>query len=161
MSFGFSVDDFLVTALLIKDIICCLQANGGAASEYQELVRELHDLQQALNAIERLQGNPNQASTVDGLKIAGLNCQSVLDNFRAKLKKFEAGLEAGCSRGKLRDGAAKIKWQLTMQKDVEDLRAYLSVHSSSMNMMLSIAGLLVKPWPPKIACPGGHLLLKL
>src|SRR6266496_5820976 len=150
MSFGFSVDDFLVTALLIKDIICCLQANGGAASEYQELVRELHDLQQALNAIERLQGNPNQASTVDGLKIAGLNCQSVLDNFRAKLKKFEAGLEAGCSRGKLRDGAAKIKWQLTMQKDVEDLRAYLSVHSSSMNMMLSIAGLLVKPWPPKI-----------
>ena len=141
MSFGFSMGDFVATALLIKDIICCLQASGGAASEYQELVCELHGLQQALDTIERLQGNSNQAFTIDGLKIVALNCQSVLDNFRAKLKKFEVGLEAGCSRGKLRDGAAKIKWHLTMQKDVEDLRAYLSVHTSSLNMMLSIAGL--------------------
>ena len=72
MSFGFSVGDFLAATLLIKDISCWLQASGGAASEYQELVRELHGLQQALNTIERLQGNPNQASTVDGLKIAAL-----------------------------------------------------------------------------------------
>lgn len=45
MSFGFSVGDFVAAATLVKDIIVCLKDSGGSASEYQELMDELHGLQ--------------------------------------------------------------------------------------------------------------------
>jgi hypothetical protein len=44
MSFGFSVGDFLSAGILITEIIRSLKSADGAASDYQELVRELHGL---------------------------------------------------------------------------------------------------------------------
>jgi hypothetical protein len=88
MSFGFSVGDFIATGLLIKDIICSLKASGGATSEFQELIRELDGLQKVLDMIEGLDGTSGQSFVIDGLKIAALNCQFVLDGFRTKLKKY-------------------------------------------------------------------------
>lgn len=142
MSFGISAGEFLTAGLLIKDIVRSLKDSGGALSEYQELVRELHGLQHALNVIEHLQCLPEQTPMVDGLKVAPLNCQFVLDNFATKLKKYEASLDVGRSRGRLIDGATKMKWSLTMKTDVQELRAYLSAHTSSLNMRLTVAGLL-------------------
>lgn len=118
MSFGISAGDFLTAGLPIKDIVRSLKDSGGALSEYQELVRELHGLQHALNVIEHLQCLPEQTPMVDGLKVAALNCQFVLDNFATKLKKYEASLDVGRSRGRLIDGATKMKWSLTMKTDV-------------------------------------------
>lgn len=141
MSFGFSVGDFVTIGILISDIVRSLQTIGGAASEYQELVCELRGLRSVLDIIAQLKGASHQISTIDGLKLAALNCQFVLDDFRTKLRKYKASLEAGSSKGVLRDGAAKIRWSLMMKKDVQDLRAYLSGHTSSLNMRLSIAGL--------------------
>jgi hypothetical protein len=141
MSFGFSVGDFIATGLLIKDIICSLKASGGATSEFQELIRELDGLQKVLDMIEGLDGTSGQSFVIDGLKIAALNCQFVLDGFRTKLKKYEAGLGQARSAGRLKDGATKIKWTLMMKKDVQDLRAYLSGHTSSLNLRLSLAGM--------------------
>ncbi|MCJ1422765.1 hypothetical protein MMC29_000645 [Sticta canariensis] len=141
MSFGFSAGDFMTAGLLIKDIIRSLKDSGGALSEYQELDRELHGLQRALDVIEHLQCLPEQAPMVNGLKVAALNCQFVLDNFATKLKKYEASLDVGRSRGRLVDGATKLKWSLMIKTDVQELRAYLSAHTSSLNMRLTIAGL--------------------
>lgn len=78
---------------------------------------------------------------VNGLKVAALNCQFVLDNFATKLKKYEASLDVGRSRGRLLDGATKLKWSWMIKMDVQELRAYLSAHTSSLNMRLTIAGL--------------------
>lgn len=142
MSFGFSAGDFMTAGLLIKDIVRSLKDRGGALSEYQELVRELHGLQHALDIIEHLQCLPDQAPMVNGLKAAALNCQFVLDNFATKLKKYGASLDVGRSRGRLLDGTRKVKWSLMMKTDVEELRAYLSAHTSSLNMRLTIASLL-------------------
>lgn len=58
MSFGFSVGDFLAAGALITDIVTCLKDSGGAASQYQELMRELDGLQMALNKIEHLKETP-------------------------------------------------------------------------------------------------------
>lgn len=141
MSFGFSVGDFLSVGALIANIIGSLKSTGGAVSEYQELVRELHGLQRTLDIIEHLKGTPHQETTINGLKVAALNCQFVLDEFAATLRKYEASLEPGRSRGKFMDATAKIRWTLTMKKDVQDLRGYLAGHTNSLNMRLSIAGL--------------------
>jgi hypothetical protein len=54
MSFEFSLGDFLTTGTMIKDIVICLNDSGGSASEYQELMDELHGLQLVLDKIEHL-----------------------------------------------------------------------------------------------------------
>ena len=55
MSFGFAVGDFLAAVTLIKDIVVCLRDSGGSASEYQELMDELHGLQIVLDKIDHLE----------------------------------------------------------------------------------------------------------
>jgi hypothetical protein len=55
MSFGFSVGDFLAAASLISNIVSCLQTSGGSASEYQEILNELHGLRLVLSKIKHLE----------------------------------------------------------------------------------------------------------
>jgi hypothetical protein len=47
MSFGFSAGDFLAAISLVNEIVTCLKASGGSASEYQELMLELDGLRLA------------------------------------------------------------------------------------------------------------------
>jgi hypothetical protein len=141
MSFGFSVGDFLSAAILIKDIVICLKASGGSASEYQELMRELDGFQSALTGIEHLKASPEQTPTVNGIKVAALNCRYILRDFLTKLETYEKSLAAGKTRGWAVDSTKKIKYELAMKAEVQNLRTYLMMHMSSLNMRLLTEGL--------------------
>src|SRR5436305_14460160 len=112
MSLGFSADHFLSAAILIKDIVICLKASGGSASEYQELMRELDGLQSALTAIEHLKASPEQTPMVNGIKVAALNCQYILRDFSTKLETYEKSLATGKTRGWAVDSKKKIQYEL-------------------------------------------------
>jgi hypothetical protein len=144
MSFGFSVGDFLAISQLITHIMSSLKASGGSASDYQELQLELLGLQLVLHKVEHLKGSPTQAPAINGIKVAALNCQFVLESFAEKLKKYEGSLEFGHSRGWVVDTAKKIKWEMAMKREVQDLRAYLLAHTSTLNMRISTEGLHVR-----------------
>jgi hypothetical protein len=141
MSFGFSVGDFLNTANLIKNIVTCLKASGGSASEYQELMRELDGLQSALEGIEHLKASPEQTPTVNGIKVAALNCQYILRDFSTKLEAYEKSLAIGKTCGWVVDSKKKIEYGLAMKVDVQNLRTYLMMHTSSLNTRLLTEGL--------------------
>jgi hypothetical protein len=141
MSFGFSVGDFITTISLINDIVTCLKASGGSASEYQELMLELDGLRLALTKIEHLEGGVEQTPAINSIKVAALNCKFVLDSFLTKLKTYGKSLEHGKTRGWAVDSAKKVKWELAMKNDVQELRTYLMMHTSSLNMRLSTEGL--------------------
>ena len=141
MSFGFSVGDFLAAITLINDIVICLKASGGSASEYQELMLELDGLRLALTRIEHLKGSAKQTPAINSIKVAALNCKFVLDSFLTKLKTYDKSLEYGKTRGWAIDSAKKIKWELAMKTDVQELRTYLMMHASSLNIRLSTEGL--------------------
>jgi hypothetical protein len=141
MSFGFSVGDFLCATILIKNIVKCLKGSGGSASEYQELMRELDGLQSALTRIEHLNASPEQTPTVNGIKVAALNCRYVLRDFLTKLETYEKSLATGKTRGRAVDSMNKIKYELDMKQEVQSLRSYLMVHTSYLNMMLLTEGL--------------------
>ena len=138
MSFSFSVGDFIAVATLIKDIVVCLKDSGGSASEYQELMDELHGLLLVLDKIEHLEG---QTEAITSIKVAALNCNFVLQDFRRKLEPYDKSLERGKTRGWIKDSTRKVRWELTMKTEVQNLRAYLLAHTSSLNMRLSIDGL--------------------
>jgi hypothetical protein len=141
MSFGFSVGDFLAAASVIKDIVQCLKGSGGSASEYQELMLELDGLQNALTKIEHLKGSAERTPTINGIKVAALNCLYVLRNFLENLKEYEKSLAYGETRGLVVDSTKKVKYELAMKTEVQNLRAYLTMHTGSLNLRLSTEGL--------------------
>ncbi len=143
MSFGFSVGDFLTAGKLISDIVTSLRA--ASIAEYRELICELHGLQRALHEIEHLKCISSQEAAVNGIKVAALMCQYPLDEFSAKLKKFERlGFNGGKTHSRLeimKIWTRKLQWGFCMKEEVEKLRTYIVVHVGSLNMRLITQGL--------------------
>ena len=151
MSFGFSAGDFFAAATLIKDIAVCLKESGGSASEYQELMLELDNVRLALDKIEHLNVSEERQLATNAIKVAALNCQYVLRDSLTKLRKYkvlEHGKDGG---GWFRSSAKKVQWELAMKKDVQDLRAYLTAHTNSLNIRLVTEGLYETPTQTKTA----------
>ena len=143
MAFGFSVGDFLTAGRLISDIVTSLRA--ASIAEYRELICELHGLQRALHEIEHLKCTPSQETAVNGIKAAASSCRYPLDDFGAKLKRFERlGVDGGKTRSRLETmklWTTKLRWGFCMKEEVEKLRTYIVVHDGSLNMMLITQGL--------------------
>ena len=109
--FGYSVGDFLTVGKLVADIVASLRT--ASIVEYRELISELHGLQRALHEIEHLKSTSSQVAAVNAIKVAALTCQYPLDDFSAKLKKFES-LEV--DRGKPRSRLETMKhWTKKLQ----------------------------------------------
>lgn len=153
MSFGFSAGDFIAVGKLIADVISSLQA-GGSRSDYQELVRELDSLQRALEAIENLQCTPGKPKSFETLKSAALSCRHPLEEFKTKIEKYRhnlglepARLDSVAKKRRLKwldtakDVGHKIKWQLRMKKEAQNLRTYLMLHQGNLNMQLGVLGM--------------------
>jgi hypothetical protein len=141
MSFGFGVGDFIAVSVLIKGIVSSLKACGGSASAYQEVQLELSGLQSALTRIEHLKGISAQTPAINAIKVAALNSQHMLQEFRDRLQKYKTGLERGMSRGRMMDSTKKIQWVLSMKSEVQEFRTYLVAHTDSLNMRLIVEGL--------------------
>ena len=140
MSFGFSAGDFLATARLVNDLVRALRSSS--VSEFRELAVELENVQRALYDIEHLQPLSGQESTVNGIKIAALLCKHPLDEFAAKLKKYDALGQYGLTgKDQIRKCRLKLSWGLTMEEEVQRIRTILSAHMASLNVRLSTLGL--------------------
>ena len=141
MSFGFSVGDFISVTLLIKEIVSALHDSSSA--EYRELVDELKLLQQALHEIEHLEAPPGQESMVNAIRFAALICQTPLDEFARKLKKYDILAKSDSLRRRevAKSWGRKVQWSVSMKDEVQKLRAYLAVHLGSLNVQLSTLGL--------------------
>ena len=55
---------------------------------------ELQGLQSGLDRIRELEGSGVQQLHVNGIKLAALNCQSILQDFLSKIRKYDASLRA-------------------------------------------------------------------
>jgi hypothetical protein len=141
MSFGFSVGDFVSIGLLIKEIASAL--NGSSSAEYRELINELQLLQQTLHEIEDLEGLPGQENVISAVKFAAVMCQTPLNEFASKLRKYDILAESDLKRNSevAKSWGRKVQWNVSMKDEVQKLRAYLGVHLGSLNLRLSILGL--------------------
>lgn len=142
MSFGFSVGDFIAVGTIIADIISSLQEAGGSKSEYQELVRELESLQHALRHLDKLQ--PSSSSTnVDSIKYAALSCRRPLEEFLAKIKRFDKSLGVWGKQGPIKSAAGKLRWSFGQEDEIRKLQSYLNIHVGTINILLAEHGLEV------------------
>ena len=141
MSFGFSVGDFVASALLIKDIVSALGTSS--VSEFQELQLELYALQRALDEVEHLKLADGEEAVINAVKVAALMCQHPLSEFAIKLRQFEdlGGDSIVSRKSKRRLYTLRLRWGFTMEEEVQKLRAYLIAHVGSLNMRLTTLGL--------------------
>jgi hypothetical protein len=142
MPFGIGVGDFIVAAQLIDKIIHGLRTAHGAVSQYQELERELFGFQRALRQIKHLQVSEEHKPALDALKCVALGSQHVLEEFLAKLEKYNQSLGIGNTLSKAKNLKRKIQWVLPgMEAEVRDLRVIIAAHVGGLNMRQITLGL--------------------
>lgn len=140
MSFGFSVGDFLAVGKLVTDIVSCLKDSGGSRTDYQDLVRELECLQAVLIHLDKLiaTGTPHDLTAI---KYAALSCGRPLEEFLARIRKYERSLGIWSKGNPIKGVIDKISFPLAHRDEVQRLQAYLSVHVGMINILLAEYGL--------------------
>ena len=138
MSFGYSVGDCLTAILFIKEIVVSLSKSHGSAAEFQELAKELTNLQYTLDVIKALPEDGESQDSIRAIKHTAIDCQAVLEEYAKRLAKYRKSLGNGESDGKVKDVVKKVRWTLSMKQDVQTLRAYLANHVATVNAQLGI-----------------------
>lgn len=122
---------------MIKKISRALRNSGGASSEYQGAVVELENLQRTLQhlaSIKPTEGNINHVNAIRGMALA---CQLPLQDFRAKLSKYEASLGPWASHSFLRNATRKAQWATAFSDDVKQLRALVAAKQITISLLLA------------------------
>lgn len=144
VTFG-SVGDIISVSLLIKDFVKCLDESRGSSAEYQAVTRELWSLDHALLEVESLLRSCKLSVEFSGLcttaNLCAEQCRKCIVDFRDKTKRYQRALQGESKRRLLRDTAAKVRWQVSAKDDLAKFRAEITMHWSSMNMVLVTAGM--------------------
>lgn len=150
--FGFSFGDFVAGVGLVRDIIDALQTSSTSTTRYQGLISELFALERALLEVKKLRFDDERLpqdsrlaveALISGLQRTAIECQGTIDKLLAKVKKYEGHLSSNGSGSKWKDALRKVQWALLTDKDLEESRAEIRGHSSSINMLLMIVQLYV------------------
>jgi len=140
MSFGFSIGDFLAVGKLVADIVSCLQDSGASQTEYRDLMRELKCLQTALVHLDKLT-TAEPSRELDSIKYAALSSRRPLEEFLARIRKYDKSLGEGSKSNSIKGAVDKIKFPLCHGDEIRKLQAYLSVHIGTINILLAEHGL--------------------
>lgn len=135
-AFGFSAGDLVAGINLIKDLIKALEDGAGASAEYRGLINELYTLEVALQQAKRLKLEDSQRPQRIALEQAAVQCQQSIDGFLTKIDKFQPSLRAGGSSRPWKDRFRKVQWALYHKDDINQFRAEIAGHASSINMLL-------------------------
>ena len=135
-TFGFSVGDFISGINIVRDLIKALEDSTGSSSEYRNLITELYSLERALIEVRHLTLDESQHAQSVALKQAAAQCQDTIDAFLQKIQKFQPPLRTGGSGSKWRDRLRKIEWVLYKKEDIQNFRAQVKGHTTSIDILL-------------------------
>ena len=134
--FGFSVGDFVAGIGLIRDVVDALQTTSASTTRYQGLIKELFSLERALLEVKALKFDEINPPQLDALRCAATQFQGTIDSLLKKVKKYQPSLTAKGSGVRWKDVLRKVQWALLTESDLEQFRAEISGHTSSIIMLL-------------------------
>lgn len=142
-TFG-SVGDFIAIGLLIKDVVCALDDARGSSKQYQDTIKSLDSLRNALDQVQRAVRASNCHDALPELDEAitslVVDIKSCLDEFLGRLRKYEKSLGPCGSGNCAKDFARKIHWKLG-EKDVAAFHADVDRHTRSLQLLLDTTAL--------------------
>jgi hypothetical protein len=123
-------------AELCTKVAKALKETGGASSEYQNVIFELHGLQNALARLAALEPTESNISHVNAIRGMALACRLPLQDFLSRVEKYEStmGPMAPIS---MRGAGKKAKWAVFMIEEVKRIRAVISAKVISINLLLA------------------------
>jgi hypothetical protein len=136
--FRFSAGDFVSALSLVATVIDALRESGDSSSEYRALVTQLHTLESALLRVKTLEiDDSQQRDFVIALQQAAAQCQTTIDSFWQRIRKYQPHLGEGRSGSRVRDGWMKIKWAMCKRDDLVKFKMDLVGHTESIEMLLT------------------------
>lgn len=143
VTFG-SVGDIITVALLIKDLIKCIDDSRGSSAEYQAVIRELWSLDRALLEVELLLLSSQRSKELDAIQGTALHiakqCDSCIKTFRDHIKKYQNSLQRQSSGTFVKNAARKVIWHTSEKEPLARFRAEIIAHCLSINMLVASAG---------------------
>ncbi|KAF2731099.1 hypothetical protein EJ04DRAFT_514787, partial [Polyplosphaeria fusca] len=117
--FGFSLGDFLAVGKLIQQVAVELGENHEAAPEFQSLMIELEALGRALNKLQTLKPAKHELFQLTSIRSTALACQKPLQDFLAKISKFESRLGAfNAADNKWKGLPRRMQFRIMFKDDV-------------------------------------------
>ena len=133
MSFRYSLSDIALGVKIIGTAITALKEYGGASSEYQELQRDLTDLQHVLHFLQTLHGKPGfgDLDTLNLIATRATASTARLDDFLRSIRKYESYL----TRSSKWNNAIsrKLQWALLESKKVKKLHTRVALDMRIIN----------------------------
>lgn len=136
LSFGWSAGDIAAAITILVKVTYGLKETGGAASQFQQVIKDFKALELALEYIEDLNPNDADFSIAQTLCTRSQSSQHVLNDFLASVAKYDKWL--GCnSESKWHQGALrKTQWVLFMTKEVQKLQDIIEPQIQAINLLL-------------------------
>ena len=129
--------DFLAISKLIYKIGLELKKNPESASDYQHLLIELESLDRALKQLQRIKPAHHELGRLEGIRALATTCQRPLEEFLAKIEKFEEHLGSWRVKGNpLSRFSRRLQWSIKYKEDVEELRAKLAPNIATITILL-------------------------
>jgi hypothetical protein len=131
------IGDFLAISKLIYKIGLELKKNPESASDYQHLLIELESLDRALKQLQRIKPAHHELRWLEGIRALAVTCQRPLEEFLAKIEKFEEHLGSWKVTGnRLSRFGRRLQWSIKYKEDVEELRAKLTPNVATITVLL-------------------------
>jgi len=129
--------DFLAISKLIYKIGLELKKNPESASDYQHLLIELESLDRALKQLQRIKPAHHELRRLEGIRALAITCQRPLEEFLAKIEKFEEHLGSWKVKGnRLSRFGRRLQWSIKYKEDVEELRVKLTPNVATITVLL-------------------------
>ncbi|KAG8529662.1 uncharacterized protein KY384_005143 [Bacidia gigantensis] len=134
---GISVGDFILVGRIAGTIISELKKSSETAARYQNLLVELETLSRALTRLNTLKPTEHDLVHLDAVRAAVAACKRPLEDFLKKLSTYDKalGVQNAEDTG-LKGVKSRLRFSLTLDEDVKELRATLTSHASTINMLL-------------------------
>lgn len=139
-AFGFSAGDFIAAISIVHKSITALKDAGGGTNEYQALLQELEHLQLVLDELANISSasssSQNHYNAVIGM---AYEVQIPLKAFADKMHaSFGHMLDSGFGRRWI-SAKEKINWAISMQKEVQNIRAIVTMKLVSICVLLAMS----------------------
>ncbi|KPI45917.1 uncharacterized protein AB675_752 [Cyphellophora attinorum] len=137
-AFGFSVGDFVTAIEATTTIIKALKQTGGASSRYIQVLQRLQSLRRILDELESFQPSDSDSAYVNAIRGAARAAKFPLDDFLAKMEKYEPALNPTNRASISRRAPRSVKWALWVEEEVEKLQIALDAQCSSLSLLMQL-----------------------
>ena len=129
--------DFLAISKLIYKIGLELKKNPKSALDYQHLLIELEALDRALKLLQCIKPAQHELRRLDGIRTLASTCRRPLEEFLAKIQKFEEHLGSSNASNRRFSGITRgLQWSVKYKEEVKSLRAKLAPNVATITVLL-------------------------